>query len=529
MKKAFTSLFSLMAIASFVASAESFPGTESLITEQPTGECTWYSRDCVKYMHLLGPLEFGGELSMPSPLVSTEDNSIYFGNLISDIDGCGWIKGALSDDGKSISISFPQTIFYEDWGKEQYFYYAALLNMNDDQTDFVIADNQTLTLIIDEQGNIVESNPDIMIGMCYLYDPSIDDQKSGTEGDGCVLKWFGIGYNAIEWHKLASDIASMPADASVEQFALSYSGNARFVNVGVKDNNVYIQGLLEDSDACAVGTISEDGSEVIFQSAQFMGISDDMLYFTYFVAAAPEDITDPETMTIYHTIAPAEQFRASFDNDTHRIAFIDAETGFAISTGAENVGGGTLFLEPTMFPQADFVFDTPADPVFNAYTPYDETAGFGTINFDLPFWNNDGLLIDRNNIYYNVYFDDQVATFSPDLYWDLTADMTDIPYNYTDYYDFFAVGVNHAIYLYQGGYSNIGVQAIVRSGDTELRGPIVYYGNQGIHNITTDADIISVEYYNLNGSKVNNPTSGIYIKCTHMSDGTVKREKSVMR
>ncbi len=503
-----------------------FPGTEDLIMEQPEGTQLLYNRDAIKWMHLISALEGNYQTGIPSTLIEN-GNQVYFSNFFTDFEEMGWLKGTKNAEESSITMDFPQVMYDELYGNEHYLYYAAVLELNEDQTDFVVSDTQQIVLNIDENGNLSQVNPDLMIGVCYLYDTEIKDQPAGNGSEGCFLQWFGIGLTNLQWTKANVEITTLPSDAQLHQYAMIYNGNARFVNVSIVGNSIYLTGFADDPEACAVGSIDEDNI-ITIQSPQFMGMSESGEYFTYFVAASTQYELDPETMELIEFVGATNQLVLNLNPEDNSIIALD-KTGFAISYGEENVGGGDLYMEPTLVPQEDYAFSLPADPTFVNYQPYSDTLGYGTLNFDLPFWTADNQIIDRDNLSYVIYFDDQPATFSTDLYWDLPENLSEIPYSFTDWYDFFCVGINHAIYLYEGDYDRIGVQVIARNVDQELRSKVFYYGTENTIDLSIDTQVIGQSYISLTGKPVVNPQSGIYILRTDYSNGISSFQKVIIR
>lgn len=422
-------------------------------------------------------------------------------------------------------------MFDETYSNDKhYYYYACTVRLNDDMTDFEIAENQTITLQRDAYGNFKMSDPNIAVGICYVYDPVTNDQPTGTGYDGCQLKWFGIAYADMEWVPVDT-FTTIPEGVEKNKYALCHNSGGRFIEMAINKDKVYIAGMAADPKACFVGEIAADGQSVVFHTNQFLGVDESEEYFHYMVAAAPEDIENPDTGQITHTIAPTDSFTAILDSDKKTLSFMEHETGFAISNGPEKVGGGTLYIEPLITRQDDYVIDTPSDPEIVAYNPYNEANGYGTFNFNLPFWNKQGLLLNPDNMFYNVYLDDEVMTFSADIYTSLDNDITNLPYYFSDYYDIFSVGINHAVYLYEGGYKRIGVQSFVMADGIEYRSPIIYNisDDVGIDNIPERSNnVIDTYYLDFSGKRIENPT-GFAIKCTRYDDGRMKSEKFIGR
>lgn len=507
----------------------SFPGSEALIIEQPAGKDAWYSRECTKYMKLLGPLEYGGETSVPSMIVEADDGKVYIGGVFTDFENAGWLAGDTDESG-NITLKFPQIMYDEDYKGSHYFYYAGCMRLNDENTDMEIAKEQTVTLHRDADGNLSISDPDIAIGICYLYDSASGEQPEKAGYEGCELAWYGIAYSGITWKSVNTDISTIPAGLERERYAMLHSTNAMFVNLAVGGNKLYIDGLMADSDACVAGDIASDGQTVTFHSNQFMGVSQSGEYFYYMVAAAPEDILNPDTGESTLVTGPADSFTAKWDAENKTLTFINTGTGFAITNGESKVGGGSLYMEPRFTRQDDFVIDAPDAPVLVAYNPYSDLNGYGTINFNLPFWTKDGLLINPDNIYYNIYLDNEVMTLSAADYSSLEKDMTDIPYFFTDNYDIFSMGINHAVYLYTGDYERIGVCAVVEADGEKYSSPIIYDKPDSIEKVTQDAaKKVEIFYMDMSGARIDYPAEGLAIKCIRYADGTVKAKKVLKR
>lgn len=505
-----------------------FPGEEELILEEPVGESAWYSRNCTKYMHLLGPLEYGGESSVPSKIVIGNDGTAYIGNVFTDFSGSGWLKGSRDTNTDDITLKFPQIVFDETYDGERYYYYACRVGFNKDKTDLEVAENQTLILKHNGNGNYVTEDNETAIGICYVYDPSIEDQAAGIGHEGCELKWFGIAYADMEWSPV-NELVTIPEGLKTQRYALCHSSGAAFVDLAESNGKIFIAGLTEDGETCIVGDISSDENTVTFATNQFLGVENSGEFFRYMVAAASDAVTDSETGEIVNTIAPAETFIASLDPTNKSLAFITPETGFAITNGQSKVGGGDLYLEPRLTPQSEYVIDSPEAPEIVAYSPYDEALGYGTFNFNLPSWTNGGLLIDPANMFYNIYVDDELLTLTPGNYLELSEELTDIPYDFSDGYDIFSVGINHAIYLYSGNYDRIGIQSFVVAEDgSKIKSPVVYNKEVGLDTIGEESKMVSEIYYlDLSGKRIRHFDNGFAIKCTRFADGSIKTEKIV--
>lgn len=67
-------------------------------------------------------------------------------------------------------------------------------------------------------------------------------------------------------------------------------------------------------------------------------------------------------------------------------------------------------------------------------------------------------------------------------------------------------------YLFVDELKSIKACLVYKDGDTEVLSEPAIYENAAIDGVETDATDAPVEYYNLNGVKVVNPSNGIFIR-----------------
>lgn len=146
-----------------------------------------------------------------------------------------------------------------------------------------------------------------------------------------------------------------------------------------------------------------------------------------------------------------------------------------------------------------------------------------------------GNFIELNKVSYNLFVDDELFTFYTDEYLELTEDMVDIPYTFTDDKDIiYNGGTLHGIYFFMTGFDKMGVQAIYTADNGETAKSDIawhYITTTGVDNAKTAAqsEIEKVAYTNLSGRELTAPTKGICIKTVTYSDGTIKSFKVVKR
>lgn len=115
--------------------------------------------------------------------------------------------------------------------------------------------------------------------------------------------------------------------------------------------------------------------------------------------------------------------------------------------------------------------------------------------------------------------------------------MTDIPYSFSDGYDFNFTGSMHNMFFYMDGVSKVGIQAMYKYNDKVYKSNLVEFEitedgfrPTAVNGVTDDKDrVTGVSFYDLSGRRVSNPSSGIYLKTMKMADGTQKTVKIVKR
>ena len=107
--------------------------------------------------------------------------------------------------------------------------------------------------------------------------------------------------------------------------------------------------------------------------------------------------------------------------------------------------------------------------------------------------------------------------------------MTDIPYAFQG--DLIMSMYGYFFVFFLEDMDSIGVRAVYLDGDNTTYSEIstFQFREAGISAPSVAPDAVYVEYINLNGQKVSEPSQGIFIKLTRYSDGSSKATKTVVR
>lgn len=506
---------------------------QPLISEQPGG--TLYSN---YYGSETGFSVFWGQVfstnvdGAAENFVVGNNGEVYLQNAMATLRQNNWIKGEKLE-GDTIAFTFPQKYYVQDetdddgtpTGNKEYFYLWRML-INDEGNDLVPDETSQTIKYVMRNDSIIR----------------VDDAFNGGVILGLATDdglWVGYGDYLSKWGKLNDKAVTLPATAKPETFQVDYwneNGNedSRIIKVAIDGNDIYL-GSLTDSNpnAWAKGTIS--GDKVVFTGKTYMGVDESLGYHTYFSPIGSEKVYSDIYEDYIDSLYFEKEITLDYDAQTKTLS---SDKGMlAVNVGKNDVYTQALYDGPQMKPWKE-VPGAPKDPELIEFSPYDEEMGYGVMQIYMEKNSTDGVLLNPEKIYYNIYFDDDLFTFYPDEYVALTDEMTDVPLNFTDNYDIVADGAMRGIYFFMDGVSTVGIQELYKDGDKVYKSNLVKYtidedgGFTGIGGIgieTGAKSVKSVSYTDISGRRVLNLTRGLYIKTVKMADGSQKSMKYVRK
>ena len=164
----------------------------------------------------------------------------------------------------------------------------------------------------------------------------------------------------------------------------------------------------------------------------------------------------------------------------------------------------------------------------------------GTFDFNLPLVNAEGILLDRDNMYYNIYLDGELWPLTPEDF-NISETLEDVPYLYkSNQIVSSKLNIFHELGFHVQGFDTLGVQCFnVFDGATYAgrlatldvaTGEVTYSGGEtAVYGIPTDIDAVTTEYFDLSGRRISAPADGICVKRTVYKDGTVSVAKEIAR
>lgn len=426
------------------------PARVDIISEQPEGELKTYQRSGGAIYNMWGYIfstyQDGGAMQM---VFADDGKTVYLKDPISQAVANTWVRAELSDDGKTLTMPLNQFITYFD--EVEYGLMTAWVDVTVDEDGYIVAtpnlDIQEVTFTIGDDGTI-------------SLDGSTGDVDAFTgSGIGLIydddLSWAGY----VDWESVYTPFDATPVELPegivMEDFSMSYvdsygNANGKMVKVGIMDNDVYVQGF---SSLVPEGVMkgSLNGDKVIFESDQYIGVGSS-LFLNMMGLDAEYTILD----------------NLEFD--------YEAETRTMTASNILAVVAGMNIQEeydqPVIAPYVDHAA-TPANPEVIDFVDQGELGGYNYGSFNVPTVDTEGNFINPDDLYYRIYFDDdELFTFGPDEYPYVEEFMTDVPYYYTESYDFGVGGAT--VYFYETGFQRVGIQSVFRGGGEEHVSDIVY-------------------------------------------------------
>ena len=244
-------------------------------------------------------------------------------------------------------------------------------------------------------------------------------------------------------------------DGNLTGFA-DYSAN---VTVGFDGDDVYVQGLCPYiPDAWVKGTKS--GNQVVFPTGQYFGeyYYWGSSYKMYFVGLGNDGLSDV-TMTL--------------NTEGNQLS---TEDWILVNGKKSSLDLYTLYGDPITLTEIPDVAATPATPEI---TQFANTGSYGwVVKFDIPVEDANGNPIISSKLFYKIYTDTEhevsALTFTPTTHSELTADMTEIPYGFTEGWDFYATTV-YLNGLYSSAWNKIGIQSIYYGGGERKESEIFWF------------------------------------------------------
>lgn len=474
------------------------------------GEERSYYRKTTAYFVAAGSVQQARMEGSACNIVLGDEKKVYVYNPITQYDTYSYIVG--QRDGDTITFHTPQIVdvqYNEDYTESTNIYATKFRKKKLSATTYTfVADsiNTDLKYVIKGDSISLVGGDSIMLAL------------ANAEGT-----WGGYGNAGDVLRKFTDTTVEVPADAEELTYAMKCSdGTGKGVSVVFKDNDIYIKGIASaHPDSWVKGNVV--GSTITIPSMQYLGLNETYGYYFYLAGAKKKEVYDPSDDVTYIEYELVPNITMTLDEKSRTFK---TDLSLLYNAGNGMLSYDAAYDSPEFSPFND-VATTPATPTISTYMEYNEDAGYGGLVFTLPTEDVNGNWINPEKMKYIIYGDDKAYEFTTDLYTGIEENMTEVPYSFTDDLDFVLQDGEHIVFLYEGGYSKMGVQSVYYGGDERTVSPIVYQTSDGIKVKTTAP--VSTEFYDLQGRRLNNPTPGLTIMKAIYADGSVKTIKYIAK
>lgn len=496
-----------------------------IVFEVPDGETSYFSRNSEFFSYEWGQV-YKSDIkgSVVRQIYVQEDGNVWLSNPLSDFTLLSYVKAHFDSDG-SLVIEGPQFVYdeYDDWEDELVKFYLVPMKLVTDEigTTYVPADDMKYVLKKTENGYKAE-DPDMMLGLARYGE--IADNEGNPTGE-LSYAWTGFGERNISYEsRQPNNGITPPADATVEKWAFKDPYENELINVAIDGSDLYIQGIdRKVPDAWVKASIS--GDKVTIPSGAYLGIEEQVAYFSYLWGAHLEYDTDEDGN---------EQLRGSatdnvvFSYDAANKSLV-LDDGYAICSMPDDFYLLTLYEKVSIYKQNRDVNTPPAKPSYFAVTPMDEYLGFGLMDIVIPPVDTEGNVLDKDKLYYRIYIQNELWEFYPEEYpyLGLTEPMINIPYGLYDNDMIFISGTWHSILFdLELPKNECGVQTMyINEEGKPLYSEITSSDPTGVEDNIADRKVVSRSFYNIQGQAVSESYKGVKISKTVYDDGTVKVSK----
>lgn len=476
--------------------------------------------------------------------VFCEDGSVYLKNPISMLDWDTYIKGQVTEDG--IEFTFPQLLYSIEQEEEgvpsvdlmvDVLEYAEIDNP-DDPDDYYVTfvpseETRTIKFIKEEDGSYMMDG-DYMMGVTW------NDEWQGYGEMGMVLEPFtatpvtapsGLDYDYS--YILADELNGW--DTTI----------LRPVGIAHDGNDVYIKGLASGMpDTVLKGEFDPAANTLTIPSDQFMGE-----FYNHYIF-----MMTGSGYTYYDEDWECDMVTFDIMEDPVVLNFDPEKKLYTpvVPEGMENVyliyNFGNTVAYPCEYYAVDRIYSqgelTDYAPVNPEIISIEDISFFDpdysySFEFNIFGDNKDGQILRDDCIFYNIYINGELYTFTAEEYPELAdagySSLTDVPVFLSAGDDIYAYGNYHGIAFKAQGIETVGVRALYIDGDKRGESQIVTVDKEGnpvdgVSNIYDDCIGGVKEYYDLFGRRVTGSEGGtVIIERTIGKNGKVETRKIIRK
>ena len=469
--------------------------------------------------------------------VWADNGEVYLKNPVSMLDWDTYIKGKVTDEG--LLFEFPQPIYtsYDEEGS--FTLYVDVLEYTEIESPYD-PDDYYFTFIPaeDTRSILFAKNEDGSYGM-------EEDYMLGITFNGT---WQGYGEMYLNILPFEATPAKIPDGIKYNYsyvLADEFTGwdhtVMRQIGIGELNGVTYIKGLSNGMpDAIIYGTFDKEKNILTIPSNQFLG-----KYYNHYIfmmAGVGSSWYDEDWQSEMYSFEIVDQpLELSYDPEANEYRPIIKE-GCDYSYIIFNFGNVETYVceyyaIDRIYSQGEITDFSPVAPeILNIYeiSDYDPDYSYA-FEFNIYGDNKDGQILIDNNIYYNIFINGELYTFTaeeyPTLFEEGIEKVTDIPVFLEAGDDIFCSGNYHGIAFKCKDIETVGVRSVYIDGDIRAESEIVTVTNTGetVSVAMTNSPATSkIEFFDINGRKIAYPAKGsVILKRTTSADGNVSVEKII--
>lgn len=468
-------------------------------------------------------MEPGRYEGLVSKIVEGKDGYLYVYNPLSGLDSKSWLKLEKVSNGTYKAV-LPQAIYKDNNGGD-----------DDDEsvsTERVLMLNRMLNNGSDKY-EVVSSDKNFM-------EFSWDGKNLKMLGVGTKDEMLALTYNNVlegnygDWgltiETLTTPLITPPESAEKKQYTLTSKEGAspRIIDAAISGDDIYLKGIFKSSKLANIWVkLSKEGDKYVLPTNQYLGTTVKTDFMSY-----------SSDKSEYHTYA------AAFSDDktvADRLEFtIDAAKGTLTTdkilkivmgkSSATNLPKDNLeSYESIVLTPYQQKAGKPATPKLHycSSTPsYDYTTTTITLAFYAKNVDVDGNYLNPDNMYYNVYINENTEPFKfeKSKFFYLEQDMINIPFNYKDKKndDIKIVDDQRILHFYDTSIKKLSVVMVYEEGDKKyVSEPMTAQlpATTGI-DATTNKNAAE-QYFSIDGRRLQHLEKGLNI--VKSADGTTRK------
>ena len=499
-----------------------------IITNAPEGSKKLYSRNSEGFYYVWGNRTFG-EREGGTSIIDGEDGFIYIHNPISGLATDSYLKGVR--EGNKIIVELPQLLYREqnvETGEMLYLEAAILENAAADPSLFNYRKS-------DEAELIYTIGDDGTVSFDFASEGNGNPYPSKIFGMISTTGIFYVGDSSQTLVPVNYEEVTPPEDLDLLECVLidSGTGDDHRVSIGFDGTDVYLYNFdnIYARHSWIKGNI--EGDIISFPTEQFLGEHNG--YFYWYLAADFFETQDS------YSFVPIPSVDFEFNREKMLMTTPD-HASMVANPHKEQIGLNYPEFMWYEKPVIKITIETPTsyrpqNPRFLGFVDYFQYFGYNYCEFGIYPLSVDYDLLNTRNLYFHLYLNGEAEEVFH------SEGNFDFPFNYfgedEDTLLVQSFGGNVGLFLMMEGLETVGIELVNIGPDNEIyTSDIVTYnietgevsagGTDGVNTLYS-GEVISTEYYDLSGNKLQRPKSGIVIQRQRYSDGSIKTAKLIFK